>query len=323
MDVHILHAPSAEGLAHLRTLLDEGIAITLGPETPSPAAYAVLVAGRPAQEHLEASPNLRALIIPWAGLPGDTRALLSGYAHISVHNLHHNAPQTAEMALALLFAAAKKLVPVDRRLRTGDWSSRYGPVPSVLLAGKTALILGLGSIGRRVAQVCSALGMQVLATRRNPVCPPDIRAKVHPPQALHDLLPHANALFVTLPLTEQTKGLIGERELSLLPPEALLINVGRGPIVEEEALYEALKSGHLAGAGIDVWYNYPKDADAHTHTLPSNYPLHELDNIVMSPHRGGNSGKREAMRMAQLATLLNAAARGETIPNRVDLEAGY
>jgi phosphoglycerate dehydrogenase-like enzyme len=103
----------------------------------------------------------------------------------------------------------------------------------------------------------------------------------------------------------------------------VLVNVGRGPIVDEAALYAALRDGTLYAAGLDVWYNYPADEAARAHTPPSDYPFHELDNVVMSPHRAGSSVETEALRMVHLARLLNAAARGEPMPNRVDLEAGY
>jgi phosphoglycerate dehydrogenase-like enzyme len=127
----------------------------------------------------------------------------------------------------------------------------------------------------------------------------------------------------TLPLTDQTRGLIGEKEISLLPDHAILVNIGRGPVVDQGALYHALKDGKLHSAGIDVWYNYPPDEDARANTPPADYPFHELDNIVMSPHRGGGAAEVEVLRMTHLAELLNAVARGGPVPNKVDLEAGY
>jgi phosphoglycerate dehydrogenase-like enzyme len=324
--VHLLHPPDEESVGRLRASLDSDITLTLGPDLPEPAGYHILVAGRPQREHLTASPNLQALIIPWAGVPEETHQLMIEFPQIAVHNLHHNALIVAELAVALLLAAAKWIVPMDRALRSHDWTPRYKPSPTVLLEGRTALVLGYGAIGQRVARLCRGLGMEVVAVRRHAGTPsPDAAAEVScaSPEALHRLLPRANVLIICLPHTPQTSGLIGAEELSLLPAGAILVNVGRGSIVDEAALYHALKDGTLYAAGLDVWYGYPTDEAARSHTPPSAYPFHELDNVVMSPHRAGWCTETQTLRMAHLATLLNAAARGEPMPNRVDIQAGY
>jgi len=324
LSVHLVREPDPVALAHLRANLETEVDLTFGPELPVPADYHILVAGRPWRDHLTASPNLRALIIPWAGLPEATRDLMRDSPHIAVHNLHHNAVPVAEMAATLMLAAAKLVVPLDRALRAQDWTPRYHhPDPTILLEGKTALILGYGAIGQRVAHLCRAFGTKVMAIRRHASAPSPIPGQVYPPDALHRLLPKANVLIICLPQTPETTGLIGERELALLPPGAILVNVGRGPIVDEAALYHALRGRTLHSAGLDVWYNYPADEASRPHTPPSAYPFHELDNVVMSPHRAGGSDESGMRRMTHLAALLNAAARGEEMPNQVDLQAGY
>ncbi len=324
--VHLVHAPDPEPLARLRELIVPQVEITCGPELPAPPAYHVLVTGRPERAQLAASPHLRMLVIPWAGLPVTTRDLLREFPGIAVHNLHHNAAPVAELVLALLLAATKFVLPLDRALRAGDWTPRYQPPRARLLEGGTALILGYGAIGQRVARSCRALGMRVLATRRHPErVPPDCPDAVYGPDALPDLLPRADALIITLPLTDATRGLIGADELARLPEGAVLVNVGRGPIVEEGALYHALRDGALHAAGLDVWYRYPPDEEARAHTWPSEYPFHELDNVVLSPHRGGAVGAQQTamLRMTALAALFNAVAQGHAAPNRVDVDAGY
>lgn len=322
MRIHIKRELDDEKLEILEDRLDPEVELTFGAEPPTPADYRILVAGRPGRELIEAGRCLDVLIIPWAGIPSSTRALMAEFPQIEVHNLHHNAASTAELALTLMFAAAKSLVPMDQALRRGDWRYRTRMEMSLLLEGKTALILGYGQIGQRVGRVLDALGMQVLAIRRDPESGAEGVA-VHPPEMLHDLLPQADALFLTLPLTEQTRGLIGAAELNLLPQGAILVNVGRGPIVDQEALYHALESGQLHGAGLDVWYNYPPDDESKSDTPPADFPFHQLDNVVMSPHRGGHTKETGYLRMIHLAESLNAAARGEPIPNKVDLQAGY
>jgi phosphoglycerate dehydrogenase-like enzyme len=321
--VHLLRETDEAFKAYLRARLRPMVSVTFGRELPKPADHEILVAGRPSREHITASPDLQALIIPFAGLPPETVALMRDFPHVAVHNLHHNAVAAAEMAFTLLLAAAKFIVPIDRALRQQDWRPRYRPNPAVVLEGKTALILGFGAVGRRVAHLCRALGMEVLATRRRASSRGS--ETVHPPEALHSLLPGADALVIALPLTPETEGLIGREELALLPPKAVLVNVGRGPIVREDALYKALCDGTLHAAGLDVWYNYPEDEASRSNTPPSARPFHGLDNVVMSPHRAGTggAGEIEQRRMAHLARLLNAAAAGEEMPNRVDLDVGY
>ena len=318
--VHLLQDFDADTIAELQRQLDPRLHFTYGEDLPP--TVEILIAGRPTADQLNACPHLRALVIPWAGVPDTTQDLLRRYPHVTVHNLHHNAAATAEMAVALLLAAAKFIVPIDQRLRAHDWTPRYEPARSIGLHGKTALIIGYGQIGRRVGRVCHALEMTVIATRRDRV-EGDAYAEVHRNTDLPHLLPRADILIITAPLTPETKGLIGEKEIALLPRGSILINVGRGAIVDEAALYFALKSGQLAAAGLDVWYVYPTDEASRTHTPPSKYPFHELTNVVLSPHRGGDEVGIDTARMRQLAELLNAAARGEPLPNRVNIDAGY
>jgi len=318
LSVHLLQLPyTQDTVAELRVRLHPEVDLTAGLELPSPAGFRILVAGRPRREHLLASPHLEALVVPWAGIPDTTRDLMREFPHVTLHNLHHNALPVAEQTIALLLAACKFIVPMDRALRAHDWTPRYQPNPSLLLHGRPALVLGYGAIGRHVARLCQGLGMDVVPVRRRAT------AGVAGIAELHALLPRAGAVLVCLPLTSETEGLIGAAELALLPPDAVLVNVGRGPVVDEAALFQALRDRRLYAAGLDVWYNYPPDEAGRSHTLPSRYPFHELDNVVMSPHRAGGSTETERLRVAHLAEMLNAAARGEPLPNRVDLQAGY
>jgi phosphoglycerate dehydrogenase-like enzyme len=326
LSVHIGYTPDDDALRQLQGALHDDVHITYGslPDTTDAIQpnYEMLVAGRPSREFLEASPNLHTLLIPFAGLPATTRETMREYPQIAVHNLHHNAPPTAEMALALLLAAARRLIPSDREFRRHDWTPRYQPYPSVLLTGKTALIAGYGEVGRRVGQVLDALGMTVLGTRRTQT---DIANGIYPADALYELLPRADVLVIALPATHETEELISERALSLLPQGAIVVNVGRAAVIDQHALYEALKSGHLHGAGLDVWYHYPPDKASRTDTPPADVPFHELDNVVMSPHRAGGGGNPEIeeLRMRALANALNQVAEGGALPHRVNLDAGY
>jgi phosphoglycerate dehydrogenase-like enzyme len=117
--------------------------------------------------------------------------------------------------------------------------------------------------------------------------------------------------------------MIGAEQLEQVRSGGILVNVGRGPVVDQEALYQALTDGTLTAAGLDVWYNYPETADDRNSTPPADYPFHQLDNVVMSPHRAGGSRDTEVKRMQHLAQLLNEIYSGRSTQNRVNLNAGY
>jgi phosphoglycerate dehydrogenase-like enzyme len=304
----------------LQSKLAKNISLTVG--EGSAQNHHVLVSGRPAREELAASSEMHSLIIPWAGLPVATRTLMLEFEHIAVYNLHHNATATAEMAIALMMTAAKHIIPIDRDLRNNNWTPRYTESKSISLASKTALILGYGAIGSRVALACRSLGMHVHAIKNNVGSETDEVAQIHPRDELLNLLPRANVLFICLPLTPTTENLITAKDLSRLPDSAILINVARGKIVDESALYRALKEGRIR-AGLDVWYNYPPDSGSRTHTPPSNHAFGELDNVVMTPHLAGHTHDIETRRRAALAELLNTLASGNVPSRSVCVAQGY
>ena len=309
----------------LAARLTDGISLRYGDKVPDPADYEILIAASPTRELLEASPRLRALIIPFAGPPRPTQDLLRQYPHLAVHNTPYNAVPTAETALALMLASAKFIVKGDGELRRNDWTLRYSARPQLLLEGRTVLILGYGRIGRHVAPVCKALGMNVIGVKRTlrPEDRTDPSATVYETGELRALLPQAQVLLITLPETPETVGLIGQDELARLPRDAVLVNVGRGAVVDEGALYTALAEKKLAAAGLDVWYRYPKTEAERTTTAPSSFPFHELDNVILSPHRAGWLGAEDESRMVALAEMLNAVAAGEPLPNKVNINLGY
>lgn len=319
LHIHMVARPEPERLAQLQRALD-----SMGVDGPLSWSFGdevsgdveVLVAGRPTASQLDAG-AVRALIIPFAGMPQKTLALVRARPSLAVYNLHHNAAAVAEMALGLLLAAARCVVPMDRALRLGDWRGRYGEDPGVLLAGGRVVILGFGAIGRRVAHLCEGLGMGVDVVRRHP------DAGQHTAAALPRLLTAARALIVAVPHTEETEGLIDAQALSCLGARGVLVNIARARVVDQEALYEALRDGRLHSAGLDVWTRYPRSEAERAHTMPSSWPFHELDNVVLSPHRSGHGESVEVARMAHMAQVIGALALDVEVPNRVDVARGY
>ncbi|MCJ7717002.1 MAG: hypothetical protein MUO54_10860 [Anaerolineales bacterium] len=322
MRIHILDQPSDEETELLLSSLDKSIRLSFGPDLADGGNVDGLVAGRPSRDLLDQLKSLRFLIVPWAGIPDETISLLANFPNIQLFNLHHNAAPAAELALALLMTVAKRVIKFDQDLREGDWSLRYQESETVLLEGKKALILGYGNIGHKIRKSLEGLGIIVQVIKRS-VKEGDAQKSIYPLSMLRDLLPESEILILAVPLTNETERIITESELSLLPKNAILINISRGKIIDQKALFAVLKDKSIFGAGLDVWYNYPNSDEDRAHTFPADYPFHELDNVVMSPHRGGLVKETEQLRMIDLARSLNAAAKGELIPNRVNIELGY
>ncbi len=325
MHVHFLVEADDPNISLLQPMLDAQIFLTAGTEITDPQTCQVLIGGRPSADQLAGCPNLHTLVIPFAGLPVETRSACLARPDLRVFNLHHNAQITAELAMALLFAAAKFVVPHDLRLRKGDWNLRYqSPPQALLLAGKRALVIGYGQVGQRIAAMCQAIGMQVTALQRSQSKSAGAGGiRLEQIQKLREILPESNVLILACPLTAETQGLIGRDELALLPTRGVLVNIARGEVVDQRALYEALVSGHLAAAGLDVWYHYPQCEQARFDTMPADYPFQELEQVVLSPHRGGLVRETEQLRMTHLADLLNRIALGGELPKAVDVIAGY
>jgi phosphoglycerate dehydrogenase-like enzyme len=292
------------GLAHPDWRLTDG-------QPPPAAAYDVLVAGRPDETLLDASPRLHTLVVPYAGVPTATRRLLDARPRIAVRTLHHTAGPTAELAVALTLAAARAVLPADAAMRRGDWSTRFDPPrPTMVLGGSAATVVGYGEVGRRVARTLAALDMEVRAIRASTASRyEDGPVSVHPVGELPLLLPDSRVLVLAIPATPATERLIGGRELDMLPRPAVLVNVARATVVDEAALYDRLRHRELA-AGLDVWWNEAGGADSRTDVVASQFPFHELPNVVLSPHRGGGFSLPEVreLRLAHLDRLLTELA---------------
>ncbi len=178
----------------------------------------------------------------------------------------------AELTWALVLAVTRRLAFEDAAVRAGGWQTTIGPE----LSGRTLGVLGLGRLGSRVAGYGKAFGMKVLGWSAN-LDPKHARELGVEPVALDDLLTRADVVTVHLKLSERSTGLIGARELGLIGPQGYLVNTSRGPIVDESALVDALYSGAIAGAGLDVYDVEP---------LPAKHPLRTAPRTVLSPHLG-------------------------------------
>ena len=270
------------------------------------------------RERGAAAKRLKLVQVPGAGLDRIERAALPAGAWLA--NVYGHEVGIAEYVLGAMLTLTRGFVRLDAALRRGAWESQWAvgsapPAPWPELAGKTLGILGYGRIGRALARRARAFDMEVCAIRRE-VTRSDSEglAFLGGPDALGEVVRRADYLAVTLSLTEATRGILGEQELRMMKPTAVLINVARAEIVDEDALYRALAEKRIAGAILDVWYRYPKAAGP---TLPARRPFHELPNVLMTPHVSGwTEGMLEA-RAKLIAENIQRTARGESPLNLI------
>lgn len=186
---------------------------------------------------------------------------------IKVHTIKsYGDVAVAEHAMALIFACCRDLTRLDRAVRAGAWNQPE----SVQLQGKTLGLIGLGGIGREVARIARGIGMEVIGWNRTPR--PDAGV---PLRALDDLLARADVISLHLALDESTRGLIDGNRLARTKPGVILVNTARGALIDEAALIEGLRSGHIRHAGLDVFHGEP---------LKPDHPLAQMQNVTLTPH---------------------------------------
>jgi len=215
---------------------------------------------------------------------------------------------TADMTIALLMASARNVVVGDRFARSPEFTHFD---PSILIGhevtGSTLGIVGMGKIGKEVARRARAFDMQILYHNRRRDEPSEAGLGAEY-RTLDDLLRESDFVALNCPLTEETTGLIGRRELELMKPSATLINMARGPVVVTDDLYEILKAGRIRGAALDVTDPEP---------LPRDHPLLTLNNLVIAPHLGSASDRTRRRMMEMTVQNLSAGLAGEVLPYEV------
>jgi phosphoglycerate dehydrogenase-like enzyme len=229
-------------------------------------------------------------------------------------NIYEHEDAIAEWVLMSVLALTHHLHLYDRALRQGSWS-RDLPLEREL-RDRTLGTIGYGHIGRRVVELGTAFGMDAIAVTRSPT--PERTAGLGWLGSLDDLdrlFEEADVAVVCVPLTPETDGIVGATQLDLLGPDGYLANVARGGIVQEQPLYEALRDGRIAGAALDVWWQYPESRDAPAQ--PSAFAFHELENVVMTPHVSGRSEGTRAGRAEFVVDQLARLAEGRALENVV------
>jgi phosphoglycerate dehydrogenase-like enzyme len=226
-------------------------------------------------------------------------------------------PVVAEHAIAVLLALAKRLPQAMQYQAKKFWSQdqlwRERPRPREV-ADATVVVIGMGSIGREFTARAKALGMKVLAVRENPGKGPEGADEVFSPGQLDHVLPRADYVLLCTPVTPATADIINAARLKRMKPDAYLINVGRGPLVDEAALFQALHDRQIAGAALDVFNEEP---------LPADSPFWALDNLLITPHTAAVTERLWERHYQLIAENLRRFLAGEKLLNQVDKTRGY
>lgn len=282
------------------------------------AAADVLVCSSTTPELLATMPRLRLVHVTGAGVDRIPLAALPGDVRLA--NTYHHGRSIAEHVMMVSMMLLRGVLRSEADMRHGVWNNAIvsGDYPfGGVLAGRTLGIVGFGEIGSSVARLGSAMGMRVRAVRRNPDAPLPEGVDldwVGPDSALHDLLAASDVVVVTVPLSDATRGLIDTAALAAMRPSAVLVNVARGAVVDEQALHDALTAGTIAGAGIDVWWRNPRDPDA---PPPSHLDFRKLPNVVLTPHQSGHTAEVFAGRAQDITDNVDALADGRPLRNPV------
>lgn len=282
----------AEGVQKLR---GQGFQVDIKPsivkeelEKIIPGYDALVVRSRTkvSQEIIERGKRLKAIGRVGAGLDNIDLDAAEEKSVAVLNTPEALADSVAEMTIGLILAAARKISVADCSVKNGKWLKTE--LTGRLLKGKTLGLIGLGNIGKRVAEIAKEIGMKILVTKRTPPGAKLLRALNAEFVPLEDLLRRSDIVSVHVPLTQETDRMIGGREVSLMKPGALLVNTSRGRIIDEDALLDALKSGNLGGAALDVYESEP----------PKNQKLVRLPNVLCTPHIGAQT--HEAQKAASV-----------------------
>jgi phosphoglycerate dehydrogenase-like enzyme len=265
---------------------------------------------------LPALASLRLFQVPGAGIDDVDMARLA--PGVSVCNCSGHEVAIGEYVLAAMLRHTVPMNHADAQLRLGEWaywSARAGSLHGEL-AGRTIGILGYGHIGKHIADLAKALGMRIIVANRGAVPPVSPIFASYTLDHVAEFCGEADFIVCALPDVPATTGLLGEEAFAAMRPHAVVINVGRGPVIDEDALFAALSEKRIGGAVIDTWYVYPPAGES-SGVLPAHRPFHLLDNVTMTPHMSGWTDGMVARRRQTIATNIECIAAGQPLINCV------
>ena len=283
---------------------------------PIAAANADILVSNHWRREYGTAPNVRLVQSVATGVDlFDLGVLPSG---VTVCNAFGHETAIAEYVVMTMLALHHRLLEIAGEFRDrGSWRTSWveGGPPHGEVRGSTLGIVGYGRVGREVARRAAPFGCHILAANRSPRAAEAGVERVYPLAELDQLLPQCDTLALCTALGPETTGLIDARRLSLMKPTAFLINIARGQVVDEDALYAALRDRKIAGAAIDVWWQYPNAAEPNRRG--SRHPFYELPNVIVTPHNSGWTSGMVRRRWDEVADNLNRFVRGEPLINVV------
>lgn len=287
----------------------------------------ILVGWRPSRELLDTATNFRLFINPGVGVQHhiDTFREISKTRNVILINGHGNTYFTAQHAVALVLTLTNKVIPHHNWMTEGLWRRGDSHAKSMPMRDRKIGFLGYGAVNQKVHKFLSGFDVDFLILKRtwkgDEKFPTLVKQFL--PEDIDVFLKETDILIIAVPQTEETIGLIGENELKLLGPDGFLVNVSRGIVIDEEALYNALARKTISGAAIDVWYEYRPEADEEGRKFPTRFPFHELDNVILSPHRGA-SPMDDLKRWDEVIENIRRLAEGkDEFINVVELDRAY
>jgi phosphoglycerate dehydrogenase-like enzyme len=289
----------------------------------------IIIGWKPNEEFIKEAKNLKLLINPGAGVKHLMKLFkeLNSDRKIILVNGHGNSYFTAQHGAALLLSLMNKIVLHHNWMKEGKWRLGDEEAVSIPLRDRKVGLLGYGAINKKIHKFLSGFDVEFHILKRSWNGGEITKEKKYLPKQLHEFLNEVETLIIALPDTDETNNLINAKELEVFGKNknAVLVNIARGAIINEEALYNALKNNVIAGAALDVWYNYTPEAinDKKYPYDSEKYPFHELDNVILSPHRAA-SPHDDLKRWDEVIENISRFAKGEKdFINTVDITKGY
>lgn len=284
----------------------------------------IIIGWRPDEKLIKQAGKLKLFINPGAGVKHLIKLFreLNEEGKITLVNGHGNSYFVAQHTVAMLLALTNKILLHDRWMREGKWRLGDSEAASLPMKGRKIGLLGYGAINKKVHKFLSGFDVEFHVLKRNWNKTENTLIKKYINVQLPKFLKEVDTLIIAVPDTEETNGLIGAKELKLLGKNGIIVNVARGPIINEKSLYNALKKKTISGAAIDVWYNYNPEAEDKK-KYPYTYPFHELDNVILSPHRAASPLNDLERWNEVIENILRFVQGKQKLLNTVDIVKGY